>query len=467
MSVAVTSGSVVAVDPDSLRGAARVLRPAVSDAMSAGAASARQDGWVAEAQPEASAGWLPLSYGGAARAYALRDGIAELVAGLAHAADAYELVELETTRLMGGGSAADAARWDEIAARDPEAAAEASRLLGAWRVFGGAELAPHWRDVAGVDAGIWFLASLRTVRWAASLGKGSLGAGAREDAWLRAHPDRVRMEMTPTTFASRPASSAADAIRRIPTGEGGGGDEPGSRPQDRVRVDRITMADGSERFAVYVSGSRESPLDTSDVLSWKNNLALWTSEGDAPGYEFVVDALHRAGATSASPVDAYGFSQGAMIAQRLARDDAFAVDRVTTIGAPSRIPAPDGTTSLTFAYDDDPVAGLSDGGSPAPLGGPGSALVRGVHDPANRGILELDASAHRVAAYADLAEEFAASHDELADEAQAFYDGLAGAVSVESTVFEAPEYDPESTEILAPGDGPPALWATAASSPEA
>ncbi|NHI16045.1 hypothetical protein [Microbacterium excoecariae] len=442
MSLEVTDGAVVAVDPAELRFLAQRVRALAETAREAAGSAAR-----AGAQA-ALAGGPGLARPDTAHAWAAEAEV--LATGLAQAADAYEIVELRTAVAMGGSGAAAADReLSALEAANPQAAAQADHLWAAWRALAGDALVEHMSDAgpAGARAATTLLAVLAAGRVALGMGRGSLGEPARAER--RRREGGGPRGLVPMTFRRGPGhapAGLAEAVARIPNSEGIFRFDM----NERVLVERYTMPEAPDRYAVYIAGSSEMPWDDTDPFSWGNNLGLYLGEPGGEGYDFVVAALEEAGAEPGDVVDAVGFSQGAMIAQRLATDSAFDVQRVTTVGSPLHIPVGD-AVALTIAHEDDPVAALADGGSPAALGGDGSALVRRPFAEEDLGLLEWSIPAHRVSAYASTAWAFEHSGDPRAGDAAAYYASLGEADRVERFIFVAPE-DPPGRRLGGPAE---------------
>lgn len=446
MTLDVTQGSVIAVDPDELRAIAGRIDQAV-DAAERGASHVARSTELQTSVPSEVpilivrpdmtrlvGGWW-------------RDEAAGLAASLRMAADAYQALELRTLLAMHGAhaetSAGASARQllHDLVERNPTAGEQANHLWEAWRATAGDGLVDTWQGAgpAGAGAMAMLLLGMRAIRGRIGMGPGSLGEPRRatlREGRVPGTSDRF-VPMTATQIlgsASNAPTGLAESIARIPNGE-----TPEWGDNARVRVDRYAMPGGEERFSVYIGGSREAPWHEGDPFAWGNNAGLYAGRAGSEGYDFVLEALERAGAQPGSAVDATGFSQGAMVAQRLATDSDFEVQHVTTIGAPLRIPMGEEVTSITLAHDDDPVAALSDGGSPMRLGDDDSLLIRRPYDPAGTGPFEWDVEAHRVGAYAETARVFEESGDMRGESVRAHFDRLAEAVSVESFVFHAPE----------------------------
>ena len=458
MTLDVTQGSVVAVDPEELRALA-VRVELAAEAVRRGVDYVDQSTRLQESVPtevpllivrptlmSLCSGWW-------------HDRALELAASLRLAADAYIALELRTLLAIEGARArtSDGSlvrdELADLAERNPAAMDEAEHLWQAWRASTGDPLVDAWRGAgpAGAAAMTGLLLAMRALRGRFRMGPGSLGETRRARARNAAGPTRPERVVPMVGMAIMGAGSAprglADSIARIPNGE-----NPEWGDDARVRVDRYRMSNGDERFAAYISGSRGAPWNTSDPFSWDGNAGLFLGLPESDGYDFVRESLERAGAGPGSVVDVTGFSQGGMVAQRLATDSDFDVQHVTTIGSPLRIPLGDDVTSLTLAHHDDPVAALADGGSPMRLGDEESLLIRRTSDPADTGPFEWDVSAHRVGAYAETARIFEESGDARAASVRAYFDRLSEAASVESFVFRATDPMP-GADLGDAGDG--------------
>jgi hypothetical protein len=99
----------------------------------------------------------------------------------------------------------------------------------------------------------------------------------------------------------------------------------------------------------------------------------------------------------------------------------------------------DDVTSLTLAHDDDPVAALSDGGSPMRLGGDDSLLITRTFDDTTTGLEKWSANAHRVSAYSETARLFEEAGDPRGAGVREYFDELSRATLLESFAYEVPE----------------------------
>lgn len=438
--VDITQGSIVAVDPDELREVATRVENASYHASSAKAEVSAADALQRDNPiPELSYVW-PCGTGIYVECERVYDESRALSEGLRLAADTYEMVELRTLIAMREGDVpTHIRRMKSLYLRLPEPMKLSEHLWTAWEELTGSQLSDSWGHTsahAGLVMSV-FIHQLVKVRTDYGMGRGSLGEPRRAEARKPTTPgtsDRVvPMAKTPLGTNKAPAS-LADSVRRTPSGES---DDLSDRA--RVRIEKYRMADGSERFVAYLSGSREMPWTNEDPFSWQNNVGLYVGLPNSEGYNFVLEALERAGAEAGSVVDVTAFSQGGMLAQRLATDSDFDVQHVTTLGSPLRIPMGDDVTSLTLAHDDDPVAALSDGGSPMSLGDDDSLLVTRTFDDTATTLERWSANAHRVSAYADTARLFEESGDIRGGAVSDYFDELSRATLLESFAYEVPE----------------------------
>lgn len=423
----IRGGGAVAVDTASLDAAASGfdLVAADLDDVAAHVAGIAADLTAVASGDDAAAGWLAADVAG----FADR---ARLLAGrLREASAVYVIVELRAQLLAAetGGEETEImrARVALLLARttDPEAARAADAALTAWRTAAGAGFGAQALALAQ-QAGPWALGAtalgLPLLRQAVRAhGGGTVGSGERLTASTGpGTADRLRRYER----ASAPATLAAAAARM-----------PGAG-QSRVRVERYTMADGTRQFAVYIAGTQSiATSGGGDPFDMQSNVELYRGQTSA-SYEAVVAALRAAGAGEGDAVHAFGHSQGGMIAARLATEGAFDTRTVVTFGAPVAAAVGPGTLSVAVRHTDDPVVALSAGGLPAPTGAPGSFIAERVADPpANVGDVALPS--HQMTAYAETAAMLDGSEDPRMDAMRDVLGELAGAASVEVTLWSA------------------------------
>lgn len=461
----IRGGGAVAVDTATLRAAARGFAvaageledaAAIVDAASRRLTEVRELGWEVSFTVASTRRRLAIAIEGAA-------GIAD---DLRAAAAMYEIVELRAERAAAEsvGDEGAVARVDRrIAAlvRD-HPFAETIAALGAARHFwtwpnGLAAQAPGllgwlmpgtllvaaplaWslqQAIGGLGAGtIPSTARLSgpthdvvVTRLATGAGGGAAGSGgATGAASVGPSAGAVPLRVVPT-----PPSSLADAAARVP----GDGDA-------RVRVERYTMADGTRQFAVYIAGTRTVEAGTTEAFDMTSNVELYTGERSA-SFDATLAALADAGARPGDTVHAFGHSQGAMVAARVALEGGFDVPTVVSFGSPVEADLGDGTLSVALRHDDDPVSALAAGGHAHAVGGPGSFVASRTADPLP-GPHDLRMPAHGIDAYMQTARLLDASDDPRMGAVRDVFDGLRGAASVEVIVYSAARVLPPTGE---------------------
>jgi pimeloyl-ACP methyl ester carboxylesterase len=177
----------------------------------------------------------------------------------------------------------------------------------------------------------------------------------------------------------------------------------------RVRVERYTMPDGSRQFAVYVAGTQSLALGGDDPWDNASNAELYAGRM-SDSYAATEAALQAAGAREGDVVHAFGHSQGAMIAGRLALEGDYDVRTLVSLGSPVEADVGGQTLSVALRHTDDPVAGLAGGGHGEAVGAPGSFVAERVADP-DASPDDARVPAHRLSAYAETAALVDASSD--------------------------------------------------------
>ncbi|GAA5035884.1 hypothetical protein ACFQRL_08750 [Microbacterium fluvii] len=240
-------------------------------------------------------------------------------------------------------------------------------------------------------------------------------------ARLEGPAEPVRLRARPTAQARAP-SSLAEMTRRMPTGD------------ERVRVERYTMPDGSRQFAVYISGTRSlATTGGSEPFDMRSNLQLYAGLRSA-SYDAALEALRRSGAHAGDVVHIAGHSQGAMAGARVALEGPYRTRTLISIGSPVQAEVGAQTLSVALRHTDDPVAALAGGGGDEPVGAPGSFIAERTANP-DDALLDLDG--HGIAAYAQTAHLLDASVDPRMDAVRELLHELAGAASVEVFSYAA------------------------------
>lgn len=424
----IRSGGVVAVDTESLRAAAARLETQAGE-LDDIAGLLRIATERVDAIPRVE------TIAGASRAWALAGRASRLAASprsvaaqLRDAAAVFELVELRAER-----DAADAAGDLQAVMRLDERidALDREHPLGDFR----ANWQRLWRDLswpaglagqiataggwfpagAGVGLGLWgLLASARAA------GNGTVEAGTRMTGPIE--PVRVQA-YPPSASASGAPPTLAAAAARFPWSDEG-----------RIRVERYTMPDGSRQFAVYIRGTTSGgPAEPFDGTS---NTQLYTNERSA-SYEATLAALRAAGAEPGDVVHAFGHSQGAMVASRLALEGGFDTQTLVTFGSPVEADVGEGTLSVAVRHTDDAVAALAAGGHDAGVGAPGSFVAERAVDE-SVSLFDTDPlQAHHLTAYEETAAMLDASADPRMDAVREHLAQLGAAASVEITEYAA------------------------------
>lgn len=347
----IRSGGAVAVDTETLRAAAdRCARFEERVRQVIGCVRAAQ--WrmarVCVSVPSDS-GWDLIQ-----RAGALRDDVHEVATSLRRSADLYESAELLAQREFAdaAGAAAIDRRLAELERSSPGVRQQARDELSAWN--------------ARLEAGLDEIATMLP---------GGLGVAAIFGALLKEHrhaplpqgtrpigplPD-VRVSRTGPATSSKGPTDLEDLIGRIPDGE-----------DERVRVERYELPDGTRTFAVYITGTR-ALFDAAEVWNMPANIRMF--DGHASGsYAAVLAALEDAGAQPGDQLIDVGHSQGAMLGAYLAHDPRYEVTGVYAVGAPLTAAVGEGTLSVSLQHEDDYVRMLSSG-TPGTNGDPRSFEV--------------------------------------------------------------------------------------------
>lgn len=363
----------------------------------------------------------------------------QIVGALRGAAAVYEVVELRVERAaaVAAGDVAGVARIDaRLAALDRE-------YPDAARLASGETFAHELRWPGGLAAQapglLWWLApgfALTAIPLAWSLQRAiAVGGGTVPAATsLRGAPAAVTVSpVAPRAPATAPAS-LADAAARVP------GDAAA-----RVRVERYTMADGSRQFAVYVAGTQTVAGDPREPFDMNSNIQLYSGERSA-SYDATMVALADAGARPGDVVHAFGHSQGAMVATRLALEGEYDARTLVTFGSPVEGQVGDGTLSIALRHRDDPVAALAGGGHVASVGAPGSFVASRTADPLP-GLHDVRMPAHGIDSYTATARMLDDSGDARMAGVREVWDRLGAAASVDVIEYSAeravlPQPDP-------------------------
>lgn len=431
----ISSGGAVAVDTTSLRQAAERFH---------GEARRLHDlAWELRGQcarlPDAAGPWgahlsgQVLALG--ERATGLADGADGLGVRLAHAAALYDLVE-QRVELRQAQAAHDVqaqqaaqARIDVLEAGDPGLDKEADALVRAYyaaeaaadRAIGDAELPS--KGILGGAVGAFIALG----------GWGRMSPGA-----IGPDPGPVSVRQVGATVTGRAPTGLADILSRIPSGK--------VAERSMVRVERYTMPDGSRRFMVYVTGTRNMKLTrTTDPSDWASNISLYAGQRST-SLAATEKALSMAGAKPGDIVDPVGHSQGAMVASRVALDGGYRTTMLVTAGSPTAAQVSADVLTVQLDHSNDAVTRLSGGGSSGQVGSERSVVISRDTDGGATATRESTAAAHNLQKYIETARLADASGDpRIADGVQRQLAELGGATSVDVFEFDAEQ----------PAPGPP------------
>ncbi len=432
----IRAGGVVAVDTGSLRAAAADA-DRLSGHLTAAAAGLRRaedvlGGAGLEAQPVAAA---------TVRAMAAAGDAAELAQCLRRAATVYEVVEAMSARDAAAAAGDDAAaareqlRLEALLAHDGWAAAPALQALAERARSMGADLFGQFvaTGAMGGMAGFGALLAWGLAGGVSLAGHGRVPSGAR----LGGVAEPVRVTRVRAGAGAAPAG-LAEAASRIP--------HTGSA---RIRVEAYRMPGGQTQYAVYIAGTaRMAQLGAgAEPFDMRSDLQLYSGQTSS-SYQATLQALHDAGARPGDTVHAFGYSQGGMIAERLAAGGEYDVRTLVTFGSPVQAEVPDTTLSVALRHTDDPVQALADGGAAGHVGAAGSIMAERVADPLP-GLQDLRARAHDLDLYRDTARMLDGSADPRLGTVRQVFAELGVAASVRVS-----EYAPTRTGPVLPSPGP-------------
>ena len=219
---------------------------------------------------------------------------------------------------------------------------------------------------------------------------------------------------------ARAPTTLAAAAARIPAGDDGA----------RVRVERYTMTDGSRQFAVYVTGMKS--YGGTEPFDMASNSQLYTGTRSA-SFDATMSALRQSGAEPGDTVHAFGHSQGAMVAARLASEGEYDTQTLVSLGSPVEAAVGPDTLSVALRHTDDPVAALAGGGHHDAVGAAGSFVAERAADPT----VGVDLDAHKLDRYTETAAMLDVSADPRMNAMRQLLTRLGGAASVDVTVYAA------------------------------
>ncbi|MBB6390387.1 hypothetical protein [Microbacterium thalassium] len=438
----ITGGGAIAVDTDTLRHTAARFALAGTDLEDVCAGLGPLANMLAEQHAVA---WDAACAASAlaARIRGAIDGAAVIAGRLRETAAVYELVELNVEHraaFFAGDHAAMAridARRADIVADHPGAGWAAFEAESGRAIMWPGDLVRQATE-AGVDIG-GLLGPEGGIVGGVALGGGAILATAvtgiggfgivPRDARLTGPAQAVTLvpvAPAPTTpGAPQGLSSAAERIPRD-------GDA-------RVRVEKYTMADGTNQFAVYVAGMRSAGIGGEEPWDGQSNLELYSGQRSA-SYQATVDALAAAGAEPGDVVHAFGHSQGAMVASRLALEEEYDTRTLVTFGSPIDADVGTSTLSVSVRHTDDPVVALAGGGHMGAVGAEGSMVIEREAHPVV-GPEDMLAPGHDLVGYTSTAALVDASSDPRVDAVRDVFADLRHATEMDVFEFAATRDD--------------------------
>ena len=415
-------GGAIAVDTEQLRDVGARMRVVAAQFEDARASVRRAQALIAvdpSTAPQLDVGALRRS---GERLDILHAELEDACAGTMLMADAFEVVELRArAEGLARGEEAEAAvvqaRLDRLLAGDDRLSRMADQLVLSWMVHRFEGLGDQY-DGGGLLPPVFLAGAMVGVL----SGRGTLRPGAP----LEGRADPVTVTRVDRSTPTGAPTGIASALGRLP---GGGA---------QVAVEKYTMPGGTTRYLAYIGGTRDMlPGNAGRKEPWDmtSNLELYGGQRSA-SYQATLDALSAAGAESGDRVDVVGYSQGGMIAARLAMESEFDVATTITAGSPNEPTLRDDQTLVELWHTDDVVSALAAGGSPAGTGSADSFAATRQGDP-DDGLQDLTVKAHSIEAYIETAQMIDASHDPRAVALHGYWEALGDAVSVERSEFHA------------------------------
>jgi hypothetical protein len=135
-------------------------------------------------------------------------------------------------------------------------------------------------------------------------------------------------------------------------------DRAGRIPTDgsQVRIDRVSTPGQADRFEVYLAGTSDFSLTPgTDAWDMTSNVSAIAGTG-AGSYRAAQQAMALAGITSGSAVVFTGYSQGGLIAARLAASGDYHTTGLYTLGGPAgQVPVPVNIPYVAVEHSEDLV----------------------------------------------------------------------------------------------------------------
>lgn len=213
--------------------------------------------------------------------------------------------------------------------------------------------------------------------------------------------------------------------------------------EDGIRIEKIRGDDGKYRYVVYVDGSGSTRDGAwGGDMSWQNNVAMMAN-ADNETMDHVRAKIASAIDDPDAEVAIIGFSQGGLIAQKLADECNFNVRAIVTYGSPNLTALNNygGADVIRLEHNSDLVPGLDMFDMPQELGTRLGQALGGYSGPAKGEevvfraggpVINLGtAGAHNQADYRWVAEQFDKSSDSNYDAAKSRLSHFYGTVVVD------------------------------------
>jgi hypothetical protein len=157
----------------------------------------------------------------------------------------------------------------------------------------------------------------------------------------------VSVDRVGTATIAAPAAGAAERLARVPEG-------------DQVRIERYDAPGMPPRFVVYVGPTETfSPLAADEPWDLTSNVQ-GVAGLDAGSLRATRAAMLDAGITPGDEIQLVGFSQGGLVATRLAASGDWNVAGLETYGAPAgNIVLPEGLSGMAVRNTDDFIPALA------------------------------------------------------------------------------------------------------------
>jgi hypothetical protein len=206
----------------------------------------------------------------------------------------------------------------------------------------------------GMDEGMLAGAGIPPLLAIALGATGRTGVGTSARALMTAGPavgllkeSPVDVQRVQTTAVAAAPAGAAERLDRVPE-------------VNQVRIERYSAPDAPDRFVVYVG-----PTETFDPQPEGEPWDLASNVGGVGGQDVASIratelAMADAGITADSQVQLVGFSQGGMVATRIAADGRWDAVGLQTFGAPAgNVALPDGIHGMAVRNREDFVPALA------------------------------------------------------------------------------------------------------------